>query len=79
MCIENVFDKLKAIIAKKRPELANWWSIVFHHDNAKLCCINCKEKTVTVWLKHSTVSSVFARFCSVQLLLIPVIKKFFSS
>lgn len=29
------FDQSKAAMAEKRPELANWREVVFHHDNAR--------------------------------------------
>ena len=68
----NQFDKLEIVIVEKWPELANRRD----HDNAKPP-IECKKKIVTVWLKHSIVSSVLPRSCFIRLLFVPVIKKIF--
>ena len=65
----NQLDKLKHVIAAKRPKLANWWG----YNNAKLhVALNVREKLFD-YVGCSTTSSP-----NRALLLVPIIKKFSS-
>ena len=65
----NQLDKLKHVIAAKRPKLANWWG----YNNAKLhVALNVREKLFDYVGCSTTLSPNFA------LLFVPIIKKFSS-
>ena len=62
----NQLNELKAAIAEKRPELANWRGVVFHHENIKSHIALAVRKNLLKFM----IRIFYCIFCITQIYLI---------